>query len=113
MTDQALVVFQARPSLVYTPLATDVPQIRLLVLKAFVSDDSEPIQCSLKTVNLDDGPEFKALSYVWGEPNDRQEIIVNGCVFMVTTNLFSALHHIRTSYGRLVIWIDAICAFCT
>src|SRR5450759_2688628 len=109
MGDQVLVVSQARPSLIYTPLATDVPQIRLLVLETFVSDESEPIQCSLKTANLDDGPEFKALSYVWGDPNDRQEIIVNGYVFMVTTNLFSALHPIRSSYGRLVIWIDAIC----
>src|ERR1700722_20109914 len=42
------------------------------------------IECQLEYALLEDGPEFAALSYVWGDPNDTVEIILNGKEFSVT-----------------------------
>jgi hypothetical protein len=108
MTNLVLPAAPARPFITYTPLATDIPEIRLLTLEASV-DEKAPIRCTLRKVNLDCDHDFKALSYVWGDPTDKTEIIVDDCSFMATTNLFSALHHIRPSCGKMVIWIDAVC----
>lgn len=108
MTSLVLPAAPARPFLTYTLLATDIPEIRLLTLEASV-DEKAAIQCTLQKVNLDCDPNFEALSYVWGDPTDKTETIVDGCSFMATTNLFSALHHIRASCGKMVIWIDAVC----
>lgn len=97
-----------RPQPNYKALSTDFPEIRLLTLHAS-TDEESPIQCTLKHANLDDGPEYAALSYVWGDATITDDILVNGIPFSATMNLFSALRHIRKLDGEIVIWVDAIC----
>ncbi|KAK4118110.1 HET-domain-containing protein [Parathielavia appendiculata] len=56
--------------------------------------------------------DFAALSYVWGSPRDRRDIVLNGEVTSVTRNLESALRelaqqgHFRQRYK---LWVDAVC----
>jgi hypothetical protein len=99
--------------------------------------DAETIHCSIKTLSLDEKPEYDALSYTWGNPilvyqNEGQakegakifdksrEIVCNGMPLTVTVNLHDALIAIRRVpldgfkgiSGRPRaenIWIDAIC----
>lgn len=60
-------------------------EIRVLELHAGEYDDS--IACSLRLENLDDVPNYEALSYVWGDPGITTDISLNGQNFGITTNL--------------------------
>ncbi|KAI0205211.1 heterokaryon incompatibility protein-domain-containing protein [Astrocystis sublimbata] len=59
--------------------------------------------------------DFWALSYEWGDPNNTDEIIVNGERTTVTSNLKDTLQRIcswwrRWNYdGSISLWIDALC----
>lgn len=52
---------------------------------------------------------YKALSYVWGDPQVTEKIMINGNVFFATTNLAAALKQFRHHHYRGFIWADAIC----
>ncbi|KAM7198709.1 Heterokaryon incompatibility protein (HET) domain containing protein [Naviculisporaceae sp. PSN 640] len=76
------------------------------------SDLSSPIiQISLRKVSLNDSPlpEYTALSYVWGDPNDTIPILVNGVDFAATKNLVSALRALQHDEEIVTLWVDAIC----
>lgn len=64
--------------------------------------------CRVSRVSLDDNPPFSALSYVWGDQNDKRTILVDKQPSKVTRNLFEAMLELRQSTS-LFIWIDAIC----
>jgi len=66
------------------------------------------ICCAIRHVNLDDKPIYKALSYVWGDPNKTLPILVDGKSYQVTVNCHAALERLR-EIGEKTIWIDAIC----
>ncbi|KAK4103340.1 hypothetical protein N658DRAFT_388746, partial [Parathielavia hyrcaniae] len=59
---------------------------------------------------------YIALSYSWGNPTARREIVVNGKPACVTENLYAALTHLLGFKGLLAsileeceIWVDALC----
>jgi hypothetical protein len=64
--------------------------------------------CRMFHASLDTKPRFLALSYVWGDENDKRVILVNKHPFWVTRNLFDAMMGLRESES-LIMWIDAIC----
>ncbi|KAF2652952.1 hypothetical protein K491DRAFT_571194, partial [Lophiostoma macrostomum CBS 122681] len=64
--------------------------------------------CRTFHASLDKNPPFLALSYVWGDPNDGEVILVDERRFQVTRNLFDAMMGVRETES-LIIWIDAIC----
>jgi hypothetical protein len=89
----------------YSPLDTDFNEIRILTL---LSGDTEMVQCTLEHASLINPPEFIALSYCWGDPSITTAVEINGVLVQVTTNLESALKHLRAKgYTRL--WVDAVC----
>ena len=91
----------------YRALSKD-SEIRLLELHK--GRDDQPIRCSIKTVLLDDLPgKYAALSYVWGSPENKHNILCDGKRLSVTANLYSALRRIRPLDYSLTLWIDAIC----
>lgn len=102
------------PAPEHVPLDPSTRQIRLL---RFVDSDADtaPIRCHLDTRNLDNRPSFAALSYTWGDAQPSREIILNGEVFSLRPNLYSALLVLRENelkrgwYGNPLYWIDAIC----
>jgi hypothetical protein len=56
--------------------------------------------------------DYETLSYVWGNPNDRSVIMINGEEVSVTLNLEKALRSIQTRHrfeGPYHLWVDAIC----
>ncbi|XPS72106.1 hypothetical protein M3J07_004264 [Ascochyta lentis] len=83
-------------------------EIRLLHLHPSRNFDA-PIYTILHTAKSSDSPAYRALSYVWGDPRITSTISVNGADFEVTTNLASALRHLRKERAVTVLWVDAIC----
>lgn len=54
---------------------------------------------------------YTALSYTWGPPDfDREiQIGVGGDTVMITTSLYVALQHLRSTTHSVFLWIDQIC----
>lgn len=100
----------------YQPLDPSKSEIRLLEIVETPSDASSHTTCKFSTVSLDDKPQFAALSYVWGDPNDTESVVVNDVEVTVTASLSNALKHVKKhwhSLGRPLanfrLWADAIC----
>lgn len=91
----------------YSPLSLSERQIRLLKIKQGSFLDG--ICCSLSTAILTDNPHYDALSYVWGNKNAEEPIIVDGIPVLVTENLEAAMRHLRRLDRSIIIWIDALC----
>ena len=81
--------------------------IRLVFL--LPSCDGGVIECDIKTFPEESCPPYEALSYVWGNANDRSPIQCCGQAFDVTKNLESALLQLRLAGNTRLLWIDAIC----
>ncbi|EEU37728.1 uncharacterized protein NECHADRAFT_53535 [Fusarium vanettenii 77-13-4] len=91
----------------YKPLDTGKAEIRVLKLPTNSSGSFELI-----TVSLHDDPEYAALSYLWGDPQDQEIITVQGYKLGVTKNLAAALSRLRRDepwLGTDRVWADAIC----
>jgi hypothetical protein len=91
----------------YEPLAVETPNVRLLHL--LKGSKSEPIICRLTHVNLDEDPEYEALSYTWGDPTVTQPIRVNDSLRQFTSNLVLALQYLRYDDRDRYLWVDAVC----
>jgi hypothetical protein len=89
---------------IYRPLESG--DSRLVHLAPGKHDD--PIICFLEPFDTRDPPPYVALSYVWGDPKITAPISVDGHTLQVTTNLETALRHLRWHEGSRTLWIDAI-----
>lgn len=90
----------------HVPLSTDAS---IRVLELLPGTPGDPLAANLWEINLDDGPEFNALSYCWGEPIFNKLLQCNGQAFCITESVFDALQNLRNSKQPLCIWIDQIC----
>jgi hypothetical protein len=93
----------------YSPLDPTKREIRLL--HVIPGSTSTAPHCRIETVSLDDGPEFVALSYAWGQSLVRKRIHVDGKVVYLTRNLFDALVQFQSELhtsGQLSLWADAV-----
>ncbi|KAI0965826.1 heterokaryon incompatibility protein-domain-containing protein [Xylaria arbuscula] len=91
----------------YSRLSTQLKELRLLYL--LPGKPRDPIKCTLRTFPLDYAPKYEALSYVWGDPNVRKSITIDGTPFQVTVNLKDALARFRRRHKHRILWVDAIC----
>jgi hypothetical protein len=67
---------------IFAKLDDNQREIRLIQI---VQDhNGRPFQCFMRSVSLDDKPEYIALSYCWGDPNVTHKIFVNGNPYDVT-----------------------------
>jgi len=91
----------------YKPLSATQKEIRLLTLKAgsFVDD----IQLHLSPVFLAASPTYDALSYTWGTEQPSTPVMIDGMKRQITSNLESALRHLRLPTQDRVMWVDTIC----
>ncbi|KAF2110990.1 heterokaryon incompatibility protein-domain-containing protein [Lophiotrema nucula] len=99
----------------YRPLDPARQEIRLIEIVSTEPD----IVCRLSVVSLLDKPDFFALSYVWGNVEDTQEIFVDGRRIAVTRNIAGALGDVfyhwnkggasHTPKHSRRLWADAIC----
>jgi hypothetical protein len=67
-------VHEAPANLLYDPL----PEGGLRLIQIPDNDVDEPIECTLETFSAAEIPKYVALSYVWSDPHDTEEIEVNG-----------------------------------
>ena len=95
---------------IYSPLSTDSQEIRLLCVSPAQSW-SCALVCTLRTVSLLDQPNYKALSYVWGDKEDVLNIRLEDEEVSVTSHLAFALKRVRQSEDSLLIWVDALCIY--
>ncbi len=95
----------------YPPLERNNENIRLLQI--LESDeqgrDVDLIRCSIETASLDQGLEYIALSYTWGDAKVTKPIFIDGEELQVTTNLHLALVALQARGINTRLWIDAIC----
>lgn len=73
------------------------------------NDTSLPRCTLINAVWSSKDTKYEALSYVWGDTTTRRTISLNGNAFVVTTNLYSALMHLRYDHSPRMLWVDAIC----
>ena len=91
----------------YTRLENDSDQIRILALLPGKGD--ETICCSQVIVYLHEAIEYEALSYTWGDSKTTDMILLEDKPCPVTSNLHSALQHLRLKESPRHVWIDALC----
>ena len=88
--------------------------IRLLTISSAIGENATT-SCTLVSFRLDEAPPYIALSYTWGDSNDRVDISLDpgNITLSVTKNCHSALLRLRTCYLKPEntirhFWIDAI-----
>lgn len=95
------------------PLLRPSHSIRLLDIAAAAGPKKDdPLAGTIRVVSLDSLPPYSTLSYVWGsraEPCDTVLLQPQRYDLKVTRNCYSALWHLRNSFGALTIWVDCIC----
>ena len=89
----------------YSDLVTR--QIRLVTI--LPGSGLEKIQCIIETYDLQEAPEYEALSYCWGDRAPPAFIEVEACSLQVTRSLKIALAYLRQTEGSRRMWIDAVC----
>jgi hypothetical protein len=83
---------------------------RVLILKPGKKTDK--LVGSLEDMRIGSkGPRYSALSYVWGEPQYNDVILIDGKRLAITNSLSIALRRLRPAAGQpaLRIWIDQLC----
>lgn len=97
----------------YSPLNPAKREIRVLKIEPGADDgqNQNELRCSMSTLSLDETTHFMALSYVWGDPTIREDIIVDDRPVSVTRNLACALRAVRDlmPWKTFPYWADAIC----
>ncbi|KAL9110912.1 MAG: hypothetical protein Q9227_004527 [Pyrenula ochraceoflavens] len=81
--------------------------IRLFILQP--GNGKEPLKCSIRTFSLEETPPFEAISYVWGNPERKNNILVDGHILKITDNLQEALRTIRHPEVTRTLWADSVC----
>ncbi|KIW03277.1 uncharacterized protein PV09_05493 [Verruconis gallopava] len=81
------------------------------VLHLLPSVDDSVIRCKLVVYPLQEAKEvtYQAISYCWGDANDKLEIYVDDKVLRVNRNLCAALRRLRSSNEVRLLWSDSVC----
>jgi hypothetical protein len=104
----------------YKSLDEDIPQIRVLYVRPLQPQEHEDavVRCILVTVALHAIKDrYVALSYTWGDPNNKRTILINGHRHLVTVNLEAFLQQWRRhakvnsawTFLNSYVWVDAVC----
>lgn len=93
----------------YESLSSSFRQIRLLRLQpSRVLRDV--VKCEIEAFNIDEAPEYEALSYAWGDAFDLTYIKVgNRRRLQITRSLDFALRYMRHKDKERLVWADAVC----
>lgn len=90
----------------YSRLDFENYQIRIITIRS--SGDGSRVSCSRVKKSCLSSEPYTALSCYWGNPEITKTISDNEFDFMVTLNLWHALHRLRRM-GKTRVWADAIC----
>lgn len=75
---------------------------------------SEPVVLSIEVVDLDNEPDFEAVSYTWYHPSpgnciEWSHVTVDGQRMQLTAELEYMFKHLRYTKETRTLWVDAIC----
>jgi hypothetical protein len=73
------------------------------------SSRAQRLETKLKEVQLDDKPQYEALSYAWGDDAPSENLAIDGGVVMINTSLAAALRQFRHPDRPRTLWVDAVC----
>lgn len=90
----------------YPPEPLGEDEIRLIDIEPGSGD--EAIRCKLLSFKRADKPEYKALSYAWGDVARTCSILVDSKTFWLHKNLREALYYIRDENHTIRLWTDRI-----
>lgn len=90
----------------YPALKSPDSNIRLLQIQP--SHPIWGIEATLECSSFLERPQYRALSYTWGDSTRKKPITVNGKKMLITENLWKALFHIRDRQRPQTLWVDAI-----
>ncbi|KAI7370724.1 hypothetical protein KC354_g1044 [Hortaea werneckii] len=94
---------------IWKPLDKEKREIRILLLQPSEEED-DALYADLEVVSLDSEPEYKAISYVWGDASDTTVMFLNGGkVIEIIKSLAAALRRFRDSKVYVALWADAVC----
>ncbi|KAF2268748.1 HET-domain-containing protein, partial [Lojkania enalia] len=94
----------------YNTLPLGEDEIRLLkLLPESMPSTFQPVKTELIRCNIDRPPTFKALSYMWGDEDNRRDIEVGDAMLSITASLDMALRALRSQTEQVLFWIDQIC----
>jgi hypothetical protein len=99
----------SKPS-VYAQSQLTGRMIRLL----FISPSSDPhrqLECHCCPYEIDDAPQYEALSYVWGgaDPASNVTILFNDEETTIGSGLAEALTRLRRTNETRIVWADGLC----
>jgi hypothetical protein len=103
------ITLRSYPLPTYTYESLEPRCIRLLELHP--GNDTDPFEGHFTVASIDTDVKYDALSYMWGDPDPVDTIIIGGATVPLAANLATALKYLRnlTTPKPLLIWIDAIC----
>ncbi|KAI7479403.1 hypothetical protein KC357_g4206 [Hortaea werneckii] len=93
---------------IWKPLDKEKREIRIILLQPSDEED-DALYADLEIVSLYSKPEYKAISYVWGDPSDTTDMFLNGGKVKITKSLGAALRRFRDSSDLVALWADAVC----
>ena len=84
--------------------------IRLLTLLPCL-DERTDLKCKLHVANLQDRPQYDALSYIWGSPKFEESICIDGSYQTITGTLALILRRLsqQEMHDNPQLWVDALC----
>ena len=94
----------------YKPLDAKNKEVRLLEVQP-VEEDFLPLRCSIQhaSLNSDPAPAYETISYVWGNPNTKEFIEIDGTEYSFPASSAAAIRRMRLPNRSRILWIDAIC----
>ena len=81
-------------------------------MRLFKGESTDSLGCEIFHASFCDREtsiSYDALSYTWGNDEDRRILYVRGGQLEVTPNLYVALEALRSSTQDRILWIDALC----
>jgi len=114
ITSTAIICNQAAKRIPYrySPLSPGNDSIRLLRLMPH-TDETADIHCELFEYSLQNNCQgthlYEALSYAWGNPDEKLPIFINKRSVNIPINLCAALLQLRNHSIERILWVDALC----
>ncbi|KAI1414920.1 HET-domain-containing protein [Hypoxylon sp. FL1857] len=93
----------------YVPFGIEPECNQFRILTLLPGSGEQPLECILEHGDIGKSPPYEAISYVWGDPEDKVEITCNGKTLAITAGLAVVLRHFRSPSERRSLWADAVC----
>jgi hypothetical protein len=87
---------------------TELHPIQFRLVKIFAARMAA-IKCTIVHESLVEPPPYTAISYAWGDTDDKQEIRIDEAKIPISTSLFGALSALREKCRDVYVWADVLC----